>query len=485
MNGIMIQGTSSDSGKSFIVTGLCRLFHRMGMNICPFKSQNMSNNSRITHDGLEISTAQAVQAYAAGLIPQTYMNPILLKPRHDRSSEIILNGRVFAPDTRNYHAFTQNEGITAIRQALAKIAANFEAVIIEGAGSPAEVNLNEWEIVNMRVAREADVSVLLVADVDRGGSLASVVGTLELLGTDRERVKGIIFNKSRGDIELFRPAVEWTEGYTGIHVAGVVPFCQGVHISGEDSLNLKDTAGGNIHIGIINFPGISNFNDFDAFTHEPDVSLTYIDGNTSIKAFHDLDAVILPGTKNTFAAIEWLKSSGLDVMIRNFTGYIFGICGGLQIMGGELLDPELCENTALTCAFGLGLLPVSTIFNGEKITRNVSGIYHGENITGYEIHYGRSEYHYSNEFSRLFQNGGITSRDFRLAGTDLHGIFSNDNFRSSWLNTIRRQKNYGERITRTANDNSFDVLADVLAQSLDINFILSLIHREDTMLQPV
>ena len=456
----------------------------MGMRICPFKSQNMSNNSRATHDGLEISTAQAVQAQAAGLTPEAFMNPILLKPRHDRSSEIVLNGRVFAPTTQNYHAFTQNEGITAVRQALRHIQAHFEAVIIEGAGSPAEINLNAWEIVNMRIAREANVPVLLAADVDRGGSLASVVGTLELLGSDRERVKGIIFNKFRGDIELFRPAVEWTESYTGIKVIGVVPFMQGVRISGEDSMNLHGTLGGSIHIGIINFPGISNFSDFDAFTHEPDVSLTYIDGSTSIKAFHELDAVILPGTKNTFAALEWLRDSGLCEMIRHFKGYIFGICGGLQILGGELLDPELCENAGVIRASGLGLLPVSTVFSGDKITRQVSATYQGENVSGYEIHYGRSEYHYGEEFSPLFSNDGITSRDFRLAGTYLHGIFSNDKFRSSWLNNIRRQKNYGEHFTNTANDNSFDALADMLAQSLDTDFILSLIRREDTTLLP-
>lgn len=484
MNGIMIQGTSSDSGKSFLVTGLCRLLHRMGINICPFKSQNMSNNSRITHDGLEISTAQAIQAQASGLLPEAFMNPILLKPKHDRSSEIILNGRVFAQDTRDYRAFTQTEGINAIRQALRHIAANFEAVIIEGAGSPAEVNLNDWEIVNMRIAREADVPVLLAADVDRGGSLASVAGTLELLGTDRERVKGIIFNKFRGDIELFRSAVEWTENYTGIKVVGVVPFSD-IHISGEDSLNLHNISGGSIHIGVINFPGISNFTDFDAFTQESDVSLTYIDGNTSIKTFHELDAIILPGTKNTFAALSWLRDSGIDAAIRNFTGNIFGICGGLQIMGGGLI----CENTESTRDYGLEILPAYTVFSGEKITRQVYGTYQDENISGYEIHYGRSRYRYGVGFCGLFtvdgQDEGIMSRDFRLAGTYIHGVFSNDGFRASWLNAVRRQKNYDERRTITANNNSFDALADILAQNLDIKFILSLIHREDTKPQPV
>ena len=232
----MIQGTSSGSGKSFIVTGLCRLLADLGIRVCPFKSQNMSGNSFITHDGLEISSAQAVQAQAARLVPEGFMNPILLKPVHDQSSKIILNGKLFAQSTQNYRQFTQTAGIEAVREALRHIAENFEAVIIEGAGSPAEINLNSFEIVNMRIAREADVPVVLVADVDRGGSLASVVGTLELLGNDRDRVKGIIFNMFRGSISLFSDAVKWIEDYTGVKVLGVVPMIQGVNIPEEDSL---------------------------------------------------------------------------------------------------------------------------------------------------------------------------------------------------------------------------------------------------------
>ena len=236
MNGIMIQGTSSGSGKSFIVTGLCRLLSDIGIRICPFKSQNMSRNSSLTHDGLEIASAQAIQAQAARLTPEAFMNPVLLKPRNDRSSEIVLNGKTYAHSMSDYRDFAQTAGIAAVREALAHIAENFEAVIIEGAGSPAEVNLNQSEIVNMRIAREANVPVVLVADVDRGGSLAAVVGTLALLGDDRERVKGIIYNMFRGDIGLFADAVKWTEDYTGVKVLGVVPFVKGVKLPEEDSL---------------------------------------------------------------------------------------------------------------------------------------------------------------------------------------------------------------------------------------------------------
>ena len=240
MNGLMIQGTSSDSGKSFIVTGLCRLFSDLGIRVCPFKSQNMSNFSSLTHDGLEISTAQALQAQAARLTPEAFMNPILLKPQHDCSSQIFLNGRLYTNDTRGYRDFTQTTGIQAVRDSLTRIAREFDAIIIEGAGSPAEVNLNSWEIVNMRIAREADVPVVLVADVDRGGALAAVVGTLELLGSDRARVRGIIFNKFRGDIGLFRDAVTWTENYTGVPVLGVLPYLDGVDLPAEDSLSQKN-----------------------------------------------------------------------------------------------------------------------------------------------------------------------------------------------------------------------------------------------------
>jgi len=235
----MIQGTSSNSGKSFIVTGLCRLFADMGVRVCPFKSQNMSSNSFALPNGLEISYAQALQAQAARITPQVFMNPIMLKPQHNTSSQVFLNGKLYAPTTANYRDFTQTVGIQTVRVALSLIGWNFDAVIIEGAGSPAEVNLNSWEIVNMRIARESDVPVILVADVDRGGALAAVVGTLELLGNDRPRVRGIVYNMFRGDMGLFREAVRWTENYTGVRVLGVVPYMEGVCLPAEDSLSFQ------------------------------------------------------------------------------------------------------------------------------------------------------------------------------------------------------------------------------------------------------
>lgn len=364
MKGIMVQGTSSDAGKSFLVTGLCRLLSNRGVKVCPFKSQNMSNNSCVTADGLEVSRAQAVQAEAARLEPETCMNPVLLKPRRDTSSEIVLNGRVFeAPAERDYYrTFTLNEGIRAVRQALAEIESRFDAVVIEGAGSPAEVNLNETEIVNMRVAREADVPVILVTDVDRGGSLASIVGTLELLGDDRPRVKGLVFNKFRGDPSLFEPAVRWVEDYTGVKVLGVVPWVRGAAIAGEDSLSLhwgSGTGGADISVGVVRFPGVSNFTDLDPFEFEPDVELVGIDESTRERVLASLDAVILPGSKNSMRDMAWLAGTGLAGEILRLRGrgaFVLGLCGGYQMLGRRLKDPELRENTELTELDGLGLL---------------------------------------------------------------------------------------------------------------------------------
>ncbi len=477
MKGIMIQGTSSDAGKTFIVTGLCRLLADMGVKVCPFKSQNMSNNSHLTPDGLELSTAQALQAQAARLSPAVFMNPILLKPRSNCSSEIILNGRVYASTTKGYRTFTQTVGIQAVRESLAHIAANFDAAVIEGAGSPAEVNLNASEIVNMRVAREADVPVLLVADVDRGGSLASVVGTLELLGQDRRRVKGLIFNKFRGDIALFRDAVTWTENYTGLPVLGVLPYLEGVTLPAEDSLNIREHASNSPHaisIGVLKFPGISNFSDFDPFTQEQDVKLSFIDSN--VKWVYQNDALIFPGTKTTYDAMNWLRNAKIYEIVRDFHGFIFGICGGLQIMGRTLFDPLHIENDKLTHLDGLGLLPFTTEFAPEKITRQHTG-----KISGYEIHYGRTTYNYSEEYTPLFvlngQPEGMRTKDLRLACTYLHGVFENDEFRTEWLNAIRRAKNYGTHPiseSRTALDRTFDAIAEHLRRHLDVEAILRL-----------
>ena len=502
MKGIMIQGTSSDAGKSFLVTGLCRLLADRGVRVCPFKSQNMSNNSCVTWDGMEVSRAQAVQAEAARLRPETFMNPILLKPRRDTCSEIVLEGRVFeAPADRDYYrTFTMTHGLPAVRRALRHIAGHFDAVVIEGAGSPAEVNLNETEIVNMRIAREADVPVLLVTDVDRGGSLASVVGTLELLGADRKRVKGVIFNKFRGDPALFAPAVEWLEARTGVRVIGVMPWVEGASIAGEDSLGLRWGPGGRgaLSIGVVRFPGISNFTDLDPFEYEPDVDLVGLDPGTPLKMLRSLDAVILPGSKNSMRDMSWLREMGLAEALRAFAdagGFVLGLCGGYQMMGRRLEDPDLRENSELRGIDGLGLLPIVTEFRaGVKTTVCVSGALnpklnpnpnHAEApipVEGYEIHFGRTVPDAEAPGEPLFiladgRPEGLGAEGLRIAGTYLHGVFENDRFRGLWLNALRRARGLEERPavdTAARKEQAYDALAAAVERHLDVNGILGL-----------
>ncbi|MDR3265837.1 MAG: cobyric acid synthase, partial [Synergistaceae bacterium] len=469
MRGVMIQGTSSDAGKSFLVTGLCRILSDRGYRVCPFKSQNMSNNSCVTKDGLEMGRAQAAQAEAARLEPEVFMNPILLKPRMDTSSEIVLMGKVFnAPAERDYYrTFTMNEGLATVRSALARIEKNFDAIVIEGAGSPAEVNLNETEIVNMRVAREADVPVILATDVDRGGSLASVVGTLELLGEDRGRVGGIVFNKFRGDISLFEPAVRWTEDRTGVRVVGVMPWLPEVRVPGEDSLSVNwrgSLRGGNrLAVGVVRLPCISNHTDMEFFAFEDDVDLIELtepvgpDGSDPVLS--RLDAVIIPGTKNAVQDMRALHESGLARRLRNFYaegGFVFGVCGGYQMLGERIDDRHLRENPTIREIEGLGLLPVVTTFEPEKTTVRSGGraIHPGlsdcAKIEGYEIHFGETrragvDGREKECFHPLFtldgREDGLADEELRAAGTYLHDVFRNDSFRASWLNALRRKRN--------------------------------------------
>ena len=492
MNGVMIQGTSSDSGKSFIVTALCRIFSDMGLRVCPFKSQNMSNNSCVTADGLEMGRAQGVQAEAARLEPQVFMNPILLKPRKDTSSEIVLMGRVFdAPCDKNYYRdFTMTTGIKTVREALAHIAANFDLIVCEGAGSPAEVNLNEGEIVNMRVAREAELPVVLVADVDRGGAIASAVGTLALLGEDRQRVKGIIFNKFRGDMSLFKDAVSFTEQRTGVKVLGVLPWLEGVVIEGEDVLSVnwlrgRETEGG-LTIGVVKFPRVSNHTDIEAFRFESDVRVKEIDAATD---FGSLDAVVLPGTKSTVLDMKYLLDSGLADKIRAFRrkgGFVYGLCGGYQMMGREIVDQDFRDNDRLPRIEGLGLLPVSTSFADVKRTCRSSGsTVHPAfgaqlAVSGYEIHFGETVFMKQHEgCESLFElNGkaeGAADAELRSAGSYLHNAFHNDCFRNVLLNRIRRAKGLPEREpvdSSKAKNEAYDAMAASFLKNIDMEYLL-------------
>ncbi|MDO5116430.1 MAG: cobyric acid synthase [Synergistaceae bacterium] len=492
--GIMIQGTSSDAGKSFITTALCRIFSDMGYAVCPFKSQNMSNNSCVTADGLEMGRAQGVQAEAARVEAQTYMNPILLKPRKDTSSEIVLMGKVFdAPCDKNYYrTFTMGKGLETLREALSLIDEKYEVMVCEGAGSPAEVNLNAAEIVNMRVANEVDIPVLLVADVDRGGAIASVVGTLELLGKDRKRVKGIIFNKFRGDISLFEDAVTFTEEKTGVKVVGVMPWLTDIVIEGEDIMSInwhKGDSGENfekLRIGVVKFPRLSNHTDIEAFRFEPDVEIIEL---TSPAQTASLDAVILPGTKSTVLDMKYLLDSGLADAIRRLYqngGSVYGLCGGYQMMGEKIDDSFLRDNDKIPVIEGLGLMPAITTFGEEKTTirrrgRAVHPCFKEETpVEGYEIHFGetrplRGEAGFAPLFELDGKSDGLADSELRAAGSYLHNAFHNDIFRAHWLNQLRKKRGLPEReafSTTAAKEAAYDALAAQARKNLDIDYIV-------------
>jgi adenosylcobyric acid synthase len=333
----MIQGTSSDAGKSYIATGLCRIFSNMGYKVAPFKSQNMSNNSYVTYDGFEIGRAQGVQAEAARQIANVHMNPILLKPMKDTRSEVVLHGKVYKHYSGMEYGkkFTLKKGMEAVRESLEFIDNNYDMVVIEGAGSPAEVNLNDREIVNMRIAKEADVDVILVTDIDRGGSFASLVGTLELVFEHRHRIKGVIFNKFRGNIKLLEDGLKWFEDYTKVKVVGVIPYMQDVYIETEDAQSkhilYNEDKSKQLDIVVIHMDRVSNNTDIEPFVHEKDVNVRIVKNSNE---FGNPHGVIIPGTKSTISDLESLIESGLAKKIKEYYkqgGIVFGICGGYQI----------------------------------------------------------------------------------------------------------------------------------------------------------
>ena len=484
MQGIMIQGCSSDAGKSYVATALCRVLADKGFHVSPFKSQNMANNSYVTWDGGEIGRAQGVQAEAAGVRPETYMNPILLKPRQETGSEIVLFGQVLKtmPGSEYHRSFTMTEGLQAVRKGLQMIAEKYDMIVIEGAGSPAEVNLNAREIVNMRVAREADVPVLLVVDINRGGSFAAIVGTLELLGEDRRRVKGLIFNQFRGDLSLFEDGVRWIEDYTGIKVVGVLPYLEDVHIEGEDSLSINfqhisaARPGQAVELGIVRLPYISNHTDMEIFQYEQDVNIRFIDDFTALENF---DAIIIPGTKSTIGDLLHLEQSGLAERLRNYQGFVFGICGGYQMLGEQLIDED-----------GVDLLPLTTRFQAQKSVSQVQAVgchplTAAMPVEGYEIHLGCTELN-SAAVQPLWQLAGgepegAATADLHQAGSYLHNVFHNDNFRTVWLNQIRRAKGLPERPlvdTQAQKEAQYQKLADYARQYLDMDYIMSIINKE-------
>ncbi|MFD1781644.1 cobyric acid synthase [Fredinandcohnia salidurans] len=484
---LMIQGTHSDAGKSAIVTALCRIFVQDGFKTAPFKSQNMALNSYITVDGKEIGRAQGVQAEAARILATTDMNPILIKPNGNYESQIVVHGKPFKNmKAGEYREDFFQQGLQVIREAYDTLSKSYERIVIEGAGSPAEINLNDRELVNMRVARIANAPVILVGDIYKGGVFASLVGTLQLLETeDRKRVIGVIINKFRGDVSLLQPGLTWFEEYTGVPILGVVPYIDNLLIEAEDSLVLntytsKPDESKEIDIAVIRYPMISNFTDVDPFFEEKDCHVRFI------KAMEDVgnpDVLILPGSKNTIEDMMALHSTGLanrilDLVQKGTT--VVGICGGYQMLGTLIEDKHGVESTHSSVE-GLGLIPMQTSMTTHKTTVHSEGIARfGEKripVSGYEIHMGQASF--ENECDHFVEladrREGTITKDKQIIGTYFHGIFHNDLFREVFLNEIRVKKGLEPIKNRPSfskkREEGFNVLAKVVRENIQLDRI--------------
>lgn len=493
---IMIQGTGSSVGKSLITAGLCRIFARDGHATAPFKAQNMALNSFITPEGGEMGRAQVVQAEAAGVAPHVDMNPVLLKPTTDKKAQVILNGRVYGNYSAEEYHRIKGTLKPYVQEAYDRLSGRYERVVIEGAGSPAEINLMEDDLVNMGMAAMADCPVILVGDIDRGGVFASLYGTVELLPeADRKRIKGMIINKFRGDVSILQPGIDMIEEKMGIPVLGVLPYAQ-LNIEDEDSLaerfRQKQSQDAGVTVSVVYLPRVSNFTDFNAFESLPDVSLRYVMRGESIG---DTDLIILPGSKNTIEDMIYLRNSGLAEQIlravRKGTRVV-GICGGYQILGKTISDPLGTESSLAEVA-GLGLLDVTTVFEEEKMTTQVTGTLMPGladhlcqpvegGLSGYEIHMGRTRLGEKaipllTMTERLGQpiseTEGAVSGDGRTFGTYFHGIFDNLQFTRALVNTIRAEKGLeatadGETDFQAYKEKEYDKLADLMASHLDL-----------------
>lgn len=482
---IMFQGTGSDVGKSLIVAGLCRLFARQGGRVRPFKPQNMSNNAAVTAEGGEIGRAQALQARACGAAPSVHMNPVLLKPQSEIGAQVVVQGKVWGQaKARDYRAL-RPQLLPAVLDSFARLSAEADLVLVEGAGSPAEVNLREGDIANMGFAEAADVPVLLVGDIDRGGVIASIVGTMKLLPEqEAARIQGYLINKFRGDPSLFEDGLVTINTATGLESVGVVPWFERAHLlPAEDAVALDGYAvrgDGAIKIAVPRLPRISNFDDLDPLRAEPDVRLALIEPGHALPA--DADLILLPGSKSTIGDLKALRESGWNIDIMAHVrrgGRVLGLCGGYQMLGTRLDDPDGTEGPA-AAAEGLGLLQVETRLGGDKALAEVSGTHRatGQAVRGYEMHIGRTS---GADCARPMLDlegrpDGATSADGRIMGTYVHGIFSSDAFRHAFLGSLRARKASGIAY-ETLVDQLLDELADHLARHLDTKRILDLATR--------
>jgi adenosylcobyric acid synthase len=508
---IMVLGTGSHVGKSLLTTALCRIFLQQGYRVAPFKSQNMSLNSAATIEGLEIGRAQALQAEAAGIAPTVDMNPILLKPSGNMVSQVVVHGRIWGNvSAGDYHRRRVKELLPKVEQSYARLAAEYDVIVLEGAGSPAEINLKEHDIVNMRMAQMADATCLLVGDIDRGGVFASLLGTVALLEPhEQKRIGGFLVNKFRGDLSLLEPGVRMMEDRLRKPCIGVVPFIDSLSLEEEDSLGLPATEMNHwatltgserpLKIAVTALPSFSNFTDFDSLRHEPSVSLVF---SREVATLHAADVVIIPGSKQTADDLVWMREMGLDKVLLEVSrkGLIAGVCGGMQMLGEAVSDPEKMEHSSTVR--GLGLLPISTIMQQRKVTSMATGevkcgYLFGSSIGpmplhGYEIHIGETVYlDGSRPFASLTRQSGAQSlqhddgcitADGKIFGSYLHGLFDSDSFRRLFIQSARAFHQLApadsfEDWTKRREE-SFDRLALEVSRSLDMGTLFSWVGLE-------
>ena len=481
----MFQGTGSDVGKSLMVAGLCRAYARRRLKVRPFKPQNMSNNAAVTAEGGEIGRAQALQARACGVAPSVHMNPILLKPQSEIGAQVVVQGKVFGQcKARDYRAL-KPQLLPAVLDSFARVSAEADLVLVEGAGSPAEINLREGDIANMGFAEAADMPVLLVGDIDRGGVIASIVGTMKLLPADEAaRIKGYLLNKFRGDPSLFEDGLAAIKRATGLDCLGVVPWFDRAHLlPAEDAVALngyRAHKSGAIKIAVPRLPRIANFDDLDPLRAEPDVRVELVEPGHPMPA--DADLVLLPGSKSTIGDLAALRAAGWDIDLKAHVrrgGKVLGLCGGYQMLGARLDDPDGTEGPA-GAVEGLGLLAVETVLAGDKALSEVGGteLTTGRRVRGYEMHIGRTS---GADCARpmLDLDGradGAISGDGRVMGTYVHGIFADDDFRHAFLNRIKTRVQSGLAYEAQV-DAVLDELADHLERHADTGRILDLARQ--------
>jgi adenosylcobyric acid synthase len=503
----MVLGTSSHVGKSLITAALCRIIADAGYRVAPFKSQNMSLNSAATFEGLEIGRAQALQAEAARIAPSVHMNPILLKPAGDMTSQVIVGGKLWGKlSASDYHQRRVEELLPIVRESYETLASQYDAVMLEGAGSPAEINLKKHDIVNMRMAEMADAACILVGDIDRGGVFASLLGTVELLDpAEQQRIRGFAINKFRGNVSLLEPGIRMMEDRLQKPCLGVIPYLPHLMLDEEDSLGLpaNDQTGDGpwlpvnegdgtnsnrlLRVAVIAFPSLSNFTDFDALRAEASVSLRFCRNAMELTGAH---VVILPGSKQTVDDLLWMRRHQLDTAVcaHASQGLIVGICGGMQMLGRTIIDPDAIEHSE--AAEGLGLLPLSTRMNSKKTTRQMSGCLRTTDlfgqpvrpirVSGYEIHVGETTCWAEAQAFSVLSDGkvdGCISADTRIIGTYLHGIFDDDAFRHTFITAARAFLHLAPAASfdnwKQKREDSLNRLADAVREALDIPQILS------------